>query len=284
MATKVHDGPLPDPVKTLERYLRLGGIELINAVFENTFFVAPDAVRARCPYYPDHARKSNEHYGNLRKGQHGVWEGKRVRLDDNARAQLAWSKYVGRPLARGVGYGLRHIWGNTANPAAYTAGWNFAYMPHWAGMLTEAQHAHPLVERAVRQASWNLYFRISPVCVAPSFVSDPGLDLDGLLGVRPLLILARDSAPATSTAIPAVRLQGAIDSPADQVRALRRKTNQSWSNLEKGALAILGRLHGAFGTANVEASSKSVVRRIERETGMGPEALLQFIAAERARA
>ena len=284
MATKAHDGPLPDPVTTLERYLRVGGIELVHAVFENTFFVAPDAVRARCPYYPDHARKSNEHYGKLRKGEYGEWEGRRVRLDDNSRAQLAWAKYVGRPLSRGVGYGLRHIWGNTANPAAYTAGWNFAYMPHWAGMLTEAQHAHPLVERAMRQVSWDLYFRSHPVCAAPPFVSDPGLDLDSVLGARPILILKRDSAPAGSADKPSIRIEAAIESAEDAVRAIRRKTNQSWSNLEKGALEILGRLHSGFGTAKVEASSKSVVRRIERETGMGPEALLRFIAAERARA
>lgn len=209
---------------------------------------------------------------------------KRVRLDDNSRAQLAWSRYVGRPLSRGVGYGLRHIWGNTANPAAYTAGWNFAYMPHWAGMLTEAQHAHPLVESAIRQASWDLYFRSHPVCVAPSFVSDPGVDLNSVLGARPILTLRRDASPEGSTARPSVRIEPAGDSAEDGVRAIRRRTNQSWSNLEKGALAILGRLHGGFGTANVEASSKSVVRRIERETGIGPEALLRFIAAERARA
>ena len=32
-------------------------------------------------------------------------------------------------------------------------------MPFWAGMLTEEQHPHPELERAIRQASWDLYFR-----------------------------------------------------------------------------------------------------------------------------
>ncbi|MYJ03520.1 MAG: hypothetical protein F4061_04025 [Acidobacteria bacterium] len=61
-------------------------------------------------------------------------------------------------------------------------------MPFWAGMLTEEQHPHPELQRAIRQASWILYFRKHPVCSAPDFVQDQGMDLDRLLGEQPLLV------------------------------------------------------------------------------------------------
>ena len=84
-----------------------------------------------------------------------------------------------------------HIWGNTHNPYAFTAGWNFCYMPFWAGMLTEDQHPHPELQDAIKQASWDLYFRDRPVCQPPDFAEDPGMDLDELLNGQPLLILGR---------------------------------------------------------------------------------------------
>jgi hypothetical protein len=66
-------------------------------------------------------------------------------------------------------------------------------MPHWAGMLTEAQHPHPEIVRALRQASWDLFFRANPVCAPPEFVSNPGINLEELLEGRPLLVLAATS-------------------------------------------------------------------------------------------
>ena len=172
---------LPDPVQTLERYFTEGGISLEHAVFENSFFVDPAVARKRTPYFPGHARYSREHYGKLGKGEQAVWQGTPVRLDDNSRAQMAWERYTGRRLSRGTGFGLRHVWGHPWDPAAFTAGWNLAYMPHWAGMLTESQHSHALIQKAVRQASWDLFFRENPVCATPAFVSDPGIDLEELL-------------------------------------------------------------------------------------------------------
>ena len=78
-------------------------------------------------------------------------------------------------------------------PIAFTAGWNLCYMPFWAGMLTEEQHPHPQLQKAVRQASWDLYFAHTPVCEPPDFVRNPGLDLAALVDGNPLLILSRES-------------------------------------------------------------------------------------------
>jgi hypothetical protein len=187
---RLYEETLPDPVQTLERYFWEGGVSLVRAVFENTFFIEPSAVRARTPHFPGFARYSKKHYPGLRKGDWADWQGTPVRLDDNARAQIAWQKYAGRRLSRGTGYGLRHIWGHPWDPAAFTAGWNLAYMPHWAGMLTEAQHPHAEIVPALRQASWDLFFRANPVCAPPEFVSNPGINLGELLEGRPLLVLA----------------------------------------------------------------------------------------------
>ncbi len=71
-------------------------------------------------------------------------------------------------------------------------------MPFWAGMLTEDQHPHPELQKAIRQASWELYFADNSVCQPPDFVENPGVDLDAMLGEQPLLILAQE-VPANST-------------------------------------------------------------------------------------
>ena len=87
---------------------------------------------------------------------------------------MAWEKYTGFKLARGSGYGVRHIWGEPWNPDAFTAGWNLCYMPYWAGMLTEDQHQYPPLKKAIQQASWELYFEADPVCAPLDFVEDTG--------------------------------------------------------------------------------------------------------------
>ena len=66
-------------------------------------------------------------------------------------------------------------------------------MPFWAGMLTERQHPHEELERAIRQASWDLYFRNNPMSQPPDFVEDPAMDLSSLLSGQPLRILQRDA-------------------------------------------------------------------------------------------
>lgn len=277
VAIRVFDGEFPRPIETLERHLRDGGITLVQAVFENTFFVAPELVRERSPYYPGFARKSREHYPGLDNGAAAQWEGLDVKLDYNGRAQMAWAKYSGRAIERSTGYGVRHIWGHPWNPSAFTAGWNLAYMPFWAGMLTEDQHPHPLVQDAIKQAGWELFFRKNPVCEPPVFVTNPGLDLGELLGNQPLLIAGpRPSVPRTA---PGARGDGPVmgDNLEANVQAMRRHLGSSWSNLRKAARSLLGVEHEPFGTRNVENNAKSHVRRIMRETGIGLDELAAMI-------
>ena len=183
-------------IESLEEYFREGGSSIVQAAFRHTYFVHPEAVRNKSPYFPKRARRSREHYPGIDKGKKATWkagDGRKITLDDNSRAQMAWEKYTGHKLARKSGYGVRHIWGNTHNPEAFTAGWNLCYMPFWAGMLTEEQHPHPKLQRAIRQASWDLYFAGNPEREPPDFVSNPGIDLKGLLEGNPLLVLSAES-------------------------------------------------------------------------------------------
>ena len=276
ITTQVYTGELPKPIETLERHFLEGGMTLIQAVFENTFFATPEAVRARTPYFPSHARKSREHYPGLDKGASALWLDEEVRLDDNSRAQMAWSKYSGRPIARGSGYGVRHVWGNPWNPIGFTAGWNLAYMPFWAGMLTEDQHPHPGVQAAIKQASWDLYFRDDPVCAIPEFVADPGLNLADLLDGQPLLLL--QAAPAAKRRTDrAALLSAAAGDPAAIVKAVRTRSNASWSNLKKAVRQAQGLDHEPFGTINVERSSRSHINTMLRETGLDLPTLAALI-------
>lgn len=54
----------------------------------------------------------------------------------------------------------------------------------------------------------------------------------------------------------------------ETVREIRTEHHQSWRNLCKAVRALMGEPHEAFGTRNVAASSKSTVRRMQRETGL----------------
>jgi hypothetical protein len=58
---RLYEETLPDPVQTVERYFWEGGVSLVRAVFENTFFIDPSAVRARTPHFPGFARYSKRH-------------------------------------------------------------------------------------------------------------------------------------------------------------------------------------------------------------------------------
>ena len=276
VSVRVFADEFPRPIETLERHLRDGGITLVQAVFENTFFVAPALVRERSPYFPGFARKSREHYPGLDNGAAALWQGLPVKLDFNARAQMAWAKYSGRSIERSTGYGVRHIWGNPWNPAAFTAGWNLAYMPFWAGMLTEDQHPHPLVQAAIKQAGWELFFRDDPVCEPPEFVTDPGLDLSELLGDQPLLIAAPRPQTARVVHRPADGAPLGDDVEANVI-AVRRQLGSSWSNLHKAVRALQGVVHEPFGTNNVANNARSHVRRIMRETGIELDELSAMI-------
>ncbi|MXW93314.1 MAG: hypothetical protein F4114_17105 [Rhodospirillaceae bacterium] len=207
-----------------------------------------------------------------------MWHGWAVKLGDNAKAQQAWARYTGRKIERGSGYGVRHVWGHPWDPDAFTAGWNLCYMPFWAGMLTEPQHPHPELEMAVRQAAWDLYFGDDPVCDPLEFVADPGIDLDAILGGQPILLLVGTSAPTGRLSLPAGASGDEIDA---RIREIKKSTNQSWSNLRKAVLSLQGKPHEPFGTRNVEATARSVVRRIGRETGLDMVDLGLRLIAER---
>jgi hypothetical protein len=65
-------------------------------------------------------------------------------------------------------------------------------------------------------------------------------------------------------------VEGSVE---EAVRALRADRHQSWSNIRKAIASLQGRPHEPFGTANVEASAKSTVRKMRRETGLDLDAL-----------
>ena len=175
--TQIHTytDELVSPIEALEHYLTKAGSSILQAAFKHSYFAHPARVQNRTPHNPSRARFSREHYPGLKKGDPAAWKGRKLKLDDNAAAQGAWAYYSSRPIQRGSGYGVRHVWGRPWDPDAFTAGWNLNYMPFWAGMLTEKQHSHPELEQAIRQAAWNRYFRDDPVCTPPEFVTDPAL-------------------------------------------------------------------------------------------------------------
>ena len=282
--TRLHSGDIVSAIQSLEDYFREGGVSIIQAAFAHSYFVHPDEVRMKTPYFPNRARKSLKHYPGCRKGELAKWpdDGREVRLDDNRYAQEAWSKYSGRPIVRGSGYGLRHIWGHPWDPNSFTAGWNFCYMPFWAGMLTEKQHPLPELEKAICQASWDLYFRENQVCTPPAFVEDPGMDLDLMLGGQSLLILTRISQEnSTQPKHPPSDSPVTSGDVVARVKAIRAKANQSWSNIHKAVRALQGKDHDPFGTPNVAANAKSIVRKIKREVGLTPARLEVFLDQHR---
>ena len=147
-------------------------------------------------------------------------------------------------------------------------------MPFWAGMLTEDQHPLPELQTAIKQASWDLYFRDDPVCDAPDFVEDQDVDLSGMLDGQPILIMAAEPAVASNNSH-ALDLSGF--NQFEQVKAIRVHTNWSWLSIYKGVLAIQGKQYEPFGSTNVEATSKSIARKILRETGLSTSELQAFL-------
>ena len=273
-------GVLMKPVDALEGYLAAGGTTILRAAFEHSFFVDPARVRAKTPWFPDRARTSHEHYPGKTRGQRAVWpgDGRVVTLSDNTKAQQAWKRYTGR-LERGSGYSVRHIWGHPWDPDAFTAGWNLCYMPFWAADLTEEQLDYPLLQQVVRQAAWDLFFDNDPVCSPPGFVKDPGMDLDSLLGAQPLLILEpKPDQPATPNR-PAMPLPaGSTDRERmERIKEIKKQTHRSWLNICAAVKALQDKPHEPFGTPKVAARSKSVVRSIQRETGLDPASLERLL-------
>ena len=136
-----------------------------------------------------------------------------------------------------------------------------ADMPFWAGMLTESQHPYPGLAEAIRQASWDLYFRNSPVCQPPDFVRSPGLGLDSILNGRPVLVLDTESSSTRAASNGSAREVDANEDVLEAVKLIRGQTHQSWINIRKASKSLQGE-------TNVENSVKSCVRRISRETGL----------------
>ena len=267
---RVFHGELTSPIEAMEHYFREGKISIVEAAFKHSYFLDPEEVRAKPTYFCDRARYSRKKYPGKGRGQQVTLpDGRKIWLDDNQYAQRAWEAYTKRGLQRGDGYSIRHIWGHPWDPDCFTAGWNLCYMPFWAGMLTETQHPHPELEKAIKQASWDLYFRNNPVCEPPNFVEDPGMDLSSLLGEQPIVILGKsDSEAAKQASVAKQDKLSSTETVEERVKAIRSETHQSWSNIRKAARALQGLNHEPFGTQNVKASAKSCVRKICSETGL----------------
>ena len=268
---EIYNGELTPPIQSLEHYFCVGGVSIIEAAFAHSYFVHPDRVRAEPALYPHRARYSKDYYPGLQRGDHAIWggDGREVRLDDNQQAQIAWERYTKSRIERRIAYSVRHIWGNPWDPDFFTAGWNLCYMPFWAGMLTEEQHPHEELAKAIRQASWDLYFRKDRVCRPPVGVENPGMNLESLLGSQRLRVLLKEPSPPakrTEVAVP-----GKSDTKAAQLelmKEIRRERHQSWSNIRKAARALQGLAHEDFRKPAVKSGAESDVRRIRRETGL----------------
>ena len=254
------DDELPDPIETLESLLGNADTSVVEAAFNNSFFVHPDVVRERTHWYPNSVRHSKTHYPGRKKGETACWKGKTVKLDVNSRAQEAWVKYTGR-LIRKSGYGVRHIWGHPWDPDAFTAGWNLCYMPFWVGMLTEDQHPHVDLQQAIKQASWCLFFADNPVCEPPPFVHDPKFDLAGALRGQSVQVLRKGERVNSGAVSGSKEIEKII-------RKIRSERNESWTNLQKAVRSLLGLRHDPFGTKNVENKSKSNIRIMSRQSGV----------------
>ena len=215
--------------------------------------------------------RGNQHYRGRNKGNTAEWsgDGRKVKLDHNHAPQNAWTRYTGQEILRGSGYSIRHIWGEPWNPDAFTAGWNFCYMPRWAGDMTEPQHPHPVVQRALRQASWDLYFRNNPVCDPPDFVADPGMDLATLLDGQPILLMRRES-PSNSPHRRSTNSeeQDSHENVIEHIKDIRSRTGATWVGVRRAARLLQGETSQLFDSKNSEEKSKYCARVIHRETGL----------------
>ena len=143
-------------------------------------------------------------------------------------------------------------------PVGISATW-----PFWAGMPTEDQTPTSELRDAIKQASWISIFETT------LFVS---LDPDLCRYTRRAAVVSGISTETPSGTKPRrlpeepfINDDGGV---LMSVRVIRTQTHQSWSNICKATQALQGNDHDPFGTSNVEASSKSCVRRILRETGL----------------
>jgi hypothetical protein len=79
------------------------------------------------------------------------------------------------------------------------------------------------------------------------------------------------------------RLEGQVrsgdeDGISAKIRPIRERMSQSWRNLRKGCLDLLGR-EVSHSTPSVAASSKSFARKAAQETGLTSEQILAWLDA-----
>jgi hypothetical protein len=68
-----------------------------------------------------------------------------------------------------------------------------------------------------------------------------------------------------------------MESAESTVLRIRTESRRSWVNLQNALALLEGRTDAEFGTPKVEQSSRSVVNRMLRETGLGLGGLRNLI-------
>ncbi len=181
-----------------------GEMELAGLLLKHSYFISPDRIRAHCEgnggtaaRFPNCVRGSNEHHKGKRKGERSIWEDQEVRVCDNTQARVAFAAFSGLVMAgdregRIRGYHVAHIWERVYDPTCFTAGWNLCLMPGFLKLFTEKQDRIELLHRVIQQAAFDLYFRKDGVIglgQIPTFVTDPGLDLNAMFPTIRLNVL-----------------------------------------------------------------------------------------------
>lgn len=167
-----------------------GESALAEFLLRHTYFISPGSIRQRyektgsAAWFPDFVRASREHHKGKQKKDPSVWEGRTVRVWDNTKARLAFASFSGLMMSgdkqdRIRGYHVAHIWERVYDPKCFTAGWNLCLMPGFLKLFTEQQDRIPLLHQVIQQAAFDLYFKDNALGFqVPSFVTDPGLDLN----------------------------------------------------------------------------------------------------------
>ena len=167
-----------------------GETELAGFLLRHTYFISPDRIRQRytkngnAAWFPDCVRESKLHHVGKHKKDASAWEGRPVKVCDNTKARLAFGKFSDLVMAgdkedRIRGYHVAHIWERVYDPECFTAGWNLCLMPGFLKLFTEQQDRIPLLHQVIQQAAFDLYFKNDAIgLTTPSFVTDPGVELD----------------------------------------------------------------------------------------------------------
>ncbi len=183
--------PTLTPAKDLLLSLFNKGVDqLTSFLLHHSYFVHPERLRQHFnkhrhwAYFPNCVRESNQYHKGKHKGQESHWEGRAVRVCDNTKARLAFSRFSGLVLAgnkddrRIRGYHVAHVWERVYDPECFTAGWNLCLMPGFLKLFTEQQDRMTLLHEAIEQAAFDLFFRGELLGLrCPAFVRDHGRNL-----------------------------------------------------------------------------------------------------------